>query len=568
MAPQKKHVGEILIDRGVITREQLEVALKRQQEKGGKLGSILVRLGFASEEEIGEALSQQMDVPHIRLRPADIDSTAVSIIPEDTARKYNLIPVSIEGSQLVVAMDDPLNAIALDVLKFTSGMEIEPVLAPKSKIRSAIEAFYAKKKLSEGQIQRYIDDRLNLYEEQELSDQKLRYQAKLAVSVKAANMIMIESIKRNATDIHVEIDGNFVRVRYRVDGYLKETFIISADHYLGIINRFKILAELELGRRNIPQEGSFRVEYDGRDVDFLVTVIPTVRGENLSIHILTQDIDLYDINRLGLSDETLSKILSCAKDLKGLLVVTGPTGSGKTTTLYSILRSVNTVGRKIITIEDPVAYRFPLMNQVSVKPSKGLDYEEALRSALRTDAEVILVQELVNERVAEMCIRAGLSGRLVLTSCNVSGAAELPKFLADMGIEPYLVSGTIDLVIGQRLVRRLCKACRQEVNFKLWGRKIKAYRAVGCGECKNTGYRGRIGIFELLPGDIISEQVSKGITAPEKLRIAAREAGFRTLWEEGILKVSNGVTSISELRRALPVDYSRYVLSTRNTKED
>jgi len=559
MALEKKQVGEMLIEKGLITLEQLQLALKRQQDKGGKLGQLLVRMGFVSEEQIGKAMAEQINIQHISLNPADIDSAAVGYIPENIARKYGLIPVKIDGSQLIVAMDDPLNSIALDVLKFTSGKLVVPVLASRSKIMEAIDSFYRRKKLTEDAILHYSDEGLNIQEEKDLSDQKLRYESKLAVAVKAVRMIIIEAIKSNATDIHIEIDGNFLRTRYRVDGFLRETFIFPVEYHNGIITRMKIMSNLEVGEHLMPQEGSCRVEYEKRDVDLLVSTIPTVQGENISIKILIQDVERYDLSKLGMSESTGKIIQDHTNKASGLIITTGPTGSGKTTTIYSIIRELNTVGRKIVTIEDPVQYRFPLVNQISVRPSAGLDFQVALRSILRHDPEVIFVQELRDKDTAEIAVRASLAGRLILTSLHVADAAEAPFRLIKMGLDPFLLADTIDLIIAQRLVRKLCDYCKQEKIIKIGGRKIKSFEAVGCSRCYN-GYSGQTGIFEALPGDVLSTELLKKDTDADHIRRASREMGYRTMWENSIFLVAKGITSLSEIRRALPTDFAKYIL--------
>ena len=559
MAQQKKQVGEILIEKGLITLEQLQLALKRQQEKGGKLGQLLVRMGYISEEQIGQVLAEQINIPHISLKAADIDSAAVSYIPEDVARRYSLIPVSIDGSQLIVAMDDPLNAIALDVLKFTSGKLVVPVLAAHSRIMDAIESFYTKKKLTENAILRYNDDGLQIQEEKDLSDQKLLYESKLAVSVKAVNMIIIRGIKDKATDIHVEIDGNFLRVRYRVDGYLREAYIFPVEYHSGIVTRLKIMSNLEVGEHLTPQEGSCRVVYNKQDVDLLVSTIPTVQGENVSISVLIQDVARYDLTKLGMPEAILKSVKDHASKASGLIISTGPTGSGRTTTIYSIIRLLNTMGRKIVTIEDPVRYRFPLVNQISIRPLVGLDYATALRSVLRHDPEIIFIRELRDRETAEMAVRASLTGRLILTTLDVADAAAAPLRLINMGLDPYLLADTIDLIIAQRLVRRLCDHCKEERVITIGGRKIKSYEAVGCPRC-SLGYKGQRGIFEAIPGEVLSAELLKDNIDAEHIRQTAREKGYRLMWENGILLVAQGITSLDEVRRALPTDFARYML--------
>ncbi|MCK5833931.1 Flp pilus assembly complex ATPase component TadA [bacterium] len=560
MATQKKQVGEILIEKGIISLEQLQLALKRQQQKGGKLGRLLVRMGFVSEDDISQAISEQINIPHISLKPADIDSAATNYIPEDIARKYGIIPVNIEGSQLIVAMDDPLNSIALDVLKFTSGMYVVPVLAARSRIMESIESLYTRKKMTEDSILRYADDGLVIQEEKDLSDQKLRYESKLAVAVKAVNMILIEGIKSNATDVHIEIDGDYLRVRYRIDGYLREKYIFPVEYHSGIVTRIKVMSDLEISERLAPQEGSCRIEYDKHDVDLLLSTIPTVQGENVAISILVQEVEKYDLAKLGMTKDTLAVVQKHAEKASGLIIATGPTGSGKTTTIYSIIRSLNTMGRKIITIEDPVRYRFPLVNQISIKPSSGLTFKTALSSVLRHDPEIIFIEELQDYDTTELAVRASLTGRLMMTTLHVADAASAPFRLIKMGLDPFLLADTIDLIIAQRLVRKLCPFCKQEKVVTIGGRNIRSFEAIGCPRCTG-GYKGQTGIYEIIPGDVLSNELLKKEINAGIIREAAREKGYRTMWESGIYLIAQGITSLDEIRRALPTDFSRYILT-------
>ncbi|HHS50887.1 MAG TPA: type II/IV secretion system protein, partial [candidate division Zixibacteria bacterium] len=525
-----------------------------------KLGNMLVKMGFVTEDQITQALSEQTNIRHISLKPADVDSFAVNYIPEDIARKYCLIPVNIEGSQLIVAMDDPLNSMALDVLKFTSGMQVVPVIAARSRIFESIESIYTRKKLSEEGILRYADDGLVIQEEKDLSEQKLRYESKLAIAVKAVNMILIEAIKTGATDVHIEIDGDNLRVRYRIDGYLREKFIFPVEWHGGIVTRIKVMSDLDINERLAPQEGSCRIEYDKRDIDLLLSTIPTVQGENVSISVLVQEIEKYDLAKLGLSDDLLKVIQKHIERVSGLIIATGPTGSGKTTTIYSIIRALNTMGRKIVTIEDPVRYRFPIVNQVSIKPSAGLTFKVALDSVLRHDPEIIFIEELRDADTAELTVRAGLTGRLMMTTMHSADAASAPFRLIKLGLDPFLLADTIDLIIAQRLVRKLCPACKQEKIITIGGRKIRSYEAVGCKQC-TTGYSGQTGVFEIIPGEVLSTELLKKNTDPDSVREAAREMGYRTMWESSISLVAKGITSLDEVRRALPADFSRYILT-------
>ncbi len=554
----KKHVGQILIDNDVITTEQLNKALEKQKISGDRLGRMLVKLGYATEDEINRAISEQINLPHISLRIKDIDPKVIKIIPEQVARKYELMPVRREGVNLIVAMDDPLNSIAIELLNFTAGMRVIPVIANRKQIRKAIEEFYTEKNITSESILQYLDDELVISEEALLSEQKLRYESKTALNVKSVNMLLIEGIRRGASDIHIELDGAVSRVRFRIDGVLFEAFEFPFNQHSGMVARIKVLSNLDLTERRLPLDGSFKIEYEGRHIDLRVSTIPMLEGENAAIRILVQDTSKFDLESLGLSPKELELINSASNDTSGLIISSGPTGSGKSTTLYSILQEINKVGVKIITVEDPVEYRFPMINQMSVKPSIGFDFANCLRSILRHDPDVILVGEIRDRETAEICIRAGLTGHLVLSTLHTRTAVGCPIRLIDIGIEPYLLADTIELIISQRLIRRLCKECKKAIRIKIGKRRQKAYKAVGCNLCSG-GYSGRIGIFEVIPGDIIRAELMKGGAYSDKLDNIVREAGYSSLWDSGLKLLEKGETSLEELRRVLPMQFTKNI---------
>lgn len=554
----KKHVGEILIKRGLIDKAQLDTALERQRITGDKLGRLLIKLGFLSEEELGNALSEQINVPHVDLSTEELDPAVINLIPEKVARKYDLIPIRRDGNEIIVAMDDPLSSIAIELLNFTAGMRVVPVLAGRTQIRKALEIYYTKKQVTSESLLQYFDEDLVITQDSDLSEQKLKYESKTAVNIKSVNMLLIEGIRRGASDIHIELDGGVSRARYRVDGLLHEAFIFKPGQHTGIVARIKVLATMDLTERRRPQDGAFRIEYEGKHVDLRVSTIPMIQGENVVIRILVQDAMKFDIENLGLSDWALDVIKTASRNPSGLIITTGPTGSGKSTTLYSILRMINTLEKKILTVEDPVEYRFPLINQMTVRPTIGLDFASSLRAILRHDPDVILVGEMRDAETAEICIRAALTGHLVLSTLHTRSGADSPIRLADMGIETYLIADTIDLIISQRLMRRLCPECKRKVVFEVGGKKIETFRAVGCSAC-NGGYSGRVGIYEVIPGDVVRPHLAHGTIDSEILKEAIREAGIPNLWEEGLRKVRDGETSIEELKRVLPSNYAKFI---------
>jgi len=553
----KKHVGEILVNQGTIDRIQLEDALERQRKTGEKLGRLLIKLGYLSEEELGTALSEQINIPHIDLSSEEIDPAVINLIPEKVARKYDLIPVRREGNNIVVAMDDPLNSIAMELLTFTAGMRIVPVLAGRTQIRKALEMYYTKKQVTSESLLQYFDEDLVIAQDADLSEQKLRYESKTAVNIKSVNMLLIEGIRRGASDIHIEMDNGISRARYRVDGLLQEAFIFKLEQHTGMVARIKVLANMNLTERRLPQDGAFRIEYEGKHVDMRISTIPMIQGENVVIRILVQDTMKFDIESLGFSDWAIDVIKAACKNPSGLIITTGPTGSGKSTTLYSILRMINSLDKKILTVEDPVEYRFPLINQMTVRPSIGLDFASSLRAILRHDPDIILVGEMRDSETAEICIRAALTGHLVLSTLHTRSGVDSAIRLVDMGIEHYLIADTIDLVISQRLMRQLCPECKKKVIFDVGGRQIETYQAVGCPAC-NSGYSGRIGIYEVIPGDVMRPYLIANELDSAKMQEAVREADIPGLWEEGLRMVRLGKTSLEELRRVLPANFAKF----------
>jgi len=566
MAKTKRHVGEILVERGVITKEQLREALERQQSRGGKLGQLLVRMAFATEEEIGKALSEQMEIPHVNLTQGDIDPEAATMIPKDVALKYNLIPIKKDDVQVIVAMDDPLNSIALDVVTFTAGLSVVPVIASRSRIKKAIETFYSSRKLSADKITRFRPGNIKYFEEQDFTEQKLRYESKSALTIKSVDIILTEAIKKCATDIHIELDGNTCRVRYRIDGVLRESFVFPSKQHLGIVTRLKLLADLDITERQRPQRGGFRMEYEGQPVDLRISILPMVRSENAVIRVLIQDVDKFDLSTLGFSKENLNMLLKNLGRTSGVIFITGPTGNGKATTFYSIIRELSNMTRKIITLEDPVEYRFPLINQMTPRASVGMSHYQALKAIMRNDPDILAIKEVPDKKTAELCIRAGLAGLLVIAIISAKDACDCPSWLMGLGVERFLLASSIDLVIGQRLVRRLCNRCRKKSNINIGGRQVDCFKPHGCSEC-DDGYSGRAGLYEVIPGDIFTQEILHGDATPDRIREIIIEQGYRTLWEEGIMLMHNGVTSSQELKRALPIDYSKHVLYNEDEKD-
>jgi type IV pilus assembly protein PilB len=563
-------LGELLTKASLITQDQLKDALKVQKDTGSKLGETLIKLGFVSEEDITECLSQQFGVPSINLDHFEIDASVIKLINADVARKYNILPVNKTGATITIAMADPTNVFAMDDIKFMTGYNVEPVVASELGIKAAIDNYYGTtsslelKKVMEDLQSAESADLEVLEDDEELDIAALQEGAEEAPVVKLVNLIMTDAIKRGASDIHVEPYEKEFRVRFRVDGILYEIMNPPLKLKDAITSRLKILAKLDISEKRLPQDGRIKLKMKlndkNKELDFRVSVLPTLFGEKIVMRLLDKDNLRLDMTKLGFEPESLVKFEEAIFKPWGMVLVTGPTGSGKTNTLYSALAKVNSPEVNIMTAEDPVEFNLPGINQVQMKEAIGLNFAATLRSFLRQDPNIILVGEIRDFETAEIAIKAALTGHLVLSTLHTNDAPSTINRLMNMGIEPFLVATSVLLIAAQRLVRRICTNCQEVVDIapqalvNLGYKKeevgtFKVMKGRGCDKCNNTGYKGRVGLIEvMLISDEIRELILSGGTAID-IKKKAAESGMISLRRSGLIKIKDGVTTIEEVVR-------------------
>jgi type IV pilus assembly protein PilB len=566
-----QRLGDLLVKSKIITSDQLSQALQAQRENGGaRLGSVLVKMGFVTDDAITTLLSRQYGVPAINLSFFEIDPAVVKLVPYETAKRYQVLPLSRVGSSLTIAMVDPTNVFAMDDIKFMTGFNIEPVVASESSINEAIEKAYVVEQENNlddmmatlGEAEADVELTATDVEELALSD--LEKAADEAPIVKLVNLIMTDAVKRGASDIHIEPYEREYRVRFRVDGVLQTIMSPPLKLKDAITSRIKIMAKLDISEKRLPQDGRImlKLSMGGRkkELDFRVSTLPTLWGEKVVLRLLDKENLRLDMTKLGFEPESLVKFERAILKPYGMVVVTGPTGSGKTNTLYSSISRLNQPDTNIMTAEDPVEFQIAGVNQVQMKESIGLNFATALRSFLRQDPNIILVGEIRDFETAEIAIKAALTGHLVLSTLHTNGAPETISRLMNMGIEPFLVATSVHLIAAQRLVRRICKDCSAEIEVPYQtlldsgftadeGRTVKPRKGAGCGTCNNTGYKGRCGLYEVMEVDEeLRELVLVGASAME-LKKKAIERGMITLRRSGLRKVMDGVTTLEEVVR-------------------
>ena len=568
-------LGEILLKEKLISPDQLKTALDHQKQNGGRLGNSLVQLGYLSDEEITSVLSRQYGVPSINLAYFEVDPGVIKLIPVETARKYQILPLSRVGSSLTVAMVDPTNVFALDDIKFMTGFNIEPVVASESSISEAIKKHYGAAEDQEAkeiidEIVNFVDEAgaetLELEEQDDdgLSLSQLEAAAEEAPVVKLVNYILLDGVKRGASDIHMEPYEREYRIRYRVDGMLQSFMNAPLKLRDAIISRVKIMARLDIAEKRLPQDGRIMIKFmqngKRKSLDFRVSILPTMFGEKVVMRLLDKENLMLDMTKLGFEVESLDKFKNAIAKPYGMVLVTGPTGSGKTNTLYSSLAQLNKPDVNILTAEDPVEFQLNGINQVQMKEQIGLNFAAALRSFLRQDPNIILVGEIRDFETAEIAIKAAMTGHLVLSTLHTNDAPATISRLMNMGIEPFLVATSVHLICAQRLVRRVCSECRTEEEIAPQvlidagyspeeAKTVKVYKGAGCALCQNRGYKGRVGLYEVMEiNDEIRELVLVGASAVE-LKRKAIEQGMIGLRRSGLIKVSQGMTTLEEIMR-------------------
>jgi type IV pilus assembly protein PilB len=563
-------LGELLTKATLISQDQLKEALRVQKETAGKLGETLIKLGYVSEEDITECLSQQFGVPSINLQHFEIDASVIKLISGDVARKYNILPVNKTGATITIAMADPTNVFAMDDIKFMTGYNVEPVVASELGIKSAIDNYYGTtsslelKKVMEDLQQAETADLEVLEEEEEMDVGALADSAEEAPVVKLCNLILTDAIKRGASDIHVEPYEKEYRVRFRIDGILYEIMNPPLKLKDAMTSRMKILAKLDIAEKRLPQDGriklKIKLEDKNKELDFRVSVLPTLFGEKIVLRLLDKDNLKLDMTKLGFEPESLARFEEAIFKPWGMVLVTGPTGSGKTNTLYSALSKVNSPEVNIMTAEDPVEFNLPGVNQVQMKEGIGLNFAATLRSFLRQDPNIILVGEIRDFETAEIAIKAALTGHLVLSTLHTNDAPSTINRLMNMGIEPFLVATATQLIAAQRLARRICSLCKEAVDIpaqaliNLGFKKdeigsFTVYKGRGCDKCNNTGYKGRVALIEVMViDDDIRDLILSGGTAID-IKRKAMENGMITLRRSGLFKIKEGVTTVEEVVR-------------------
>jgi type IV pilus assembly protein PilB len=592
-------LGEILVRENLLSPQQLREALDYQREHGGRLGFNLVKLGLVSDDMITAVLSRQYGVPSVNLELFDIEESVIRLIPQEVAQKYSVLPLSRVGATLTLAMVDPTNVFAMDDIKFMTGLNIEPVVVSEASVQEAISKYYAQSReielaglgsdvvveglktngngnghgitnddlVSLDSLDFQVDgaDHLEVIEDNEEIDlSSLTRMSEDAPVVRLVNVLLVDALRRGASDIHVEPYEKEMRIRFRIDGVLYDVMHPPLKLRDALISRLKIMSKLDISEKRLPQDGRIkikvRVDTRTRELDFRISTLPTLFGEKVVLRLLDKENLMLDMTKLGFEPESLVKFQRNIQKPYGMVLVTGPTGSGKTNTLYSALQSLNQPETNIMTAEDPVEFNLPGINQVQMKEQIGLNFAAALRAFLRQDPNIILVGEIRDFETAEIAIKAALTGHMVLSTLHTNDAPSTISRLMNMGIEPFLVATSVNLIQAQRLIRRVCKDCKTEsatpaealleVGFtQEEAKQMKTYKGRGCQTCNGTGYKGRVGLYEVLEvTDDIRELILIGASALE-LRKKAIEDGMITLRESGLQKIRNGITTLEEVVR-------------------
>ena len=566
-----QRLGDLLVKEKVITPEQLEQAIKTQKDGGGKerLGSVLVRLGMLNDEDVTNFLSRQYGVPAINLQYFEIDPAVVKLIPQETAKRYQILPLSRVGSALTIAMVDPTNVFAMDDIKFMTGFNIEPVVASEAAIMEGIEKAYTVDKQEENldDIMASMDENVDVELQEEMAEASLadlEKGAEEAPIVKLVNLILTDAVKRGASDIHIEPYEKEYRVRFRIDGMLQTIMTPPVKLKDPITSRIKIMSKLDISEKRLPQDGRIMMKMvlngKKKQLDYRVSCLPTLWGEKIVLRLLDKENLRLDMTKLGFEPESLEKFQRAIIKPFGMVLVTGPTGSGKTNTLYSAISNLNKPDTNIMTAEDPVEFQLPGINQVQMKEQIGLNFAAALRSFLRQDPNVILVGEIRDFETAEIAIKAALTGHMVLSTLHTNGAPETISRLMNMGIEPFLVATAVHLIVAQRLIRRICANCitEDDVPEKAMldagftpqeAKTVKPKKGKGCEKCNGSGCKGRAGLYEVMEmDDELRELILVGASALE-LKKKAIEHGMITLRRSGLRKVMDGAASLEEVIR-------------------
>lgn len=576
MASLKDRIKEILIRDKLISQDDLQYALDEQKKTGEELNKILVRLKLIDEDTLTHLLSQDLGYPPISISRLKIDPESIKIIPKEIAVKYQIMPISVMGDRLTLAMADPLNIFAIDNIKTLTGYTINPIISKPKDIETTIEKYYSRHEsfASPGEsfdaIIKDIKDtgELELIKEMQGQQSGVEQLGEEAPIIKLTDTIIQQAVLSKASDVFIEPMEKSVRVRYRIDGIIREIDRMTKVLLFPIVSRIKVIANLDISEHRLPQDGRFKtIIGGGREVDFRVNILPTVLGEKVVLRVLEQDASVINIEKLGFEEESLKRLRECAIKPHGLILACGPTGSGKTTTLYSILKYLDSPGKNIVTVEDPVEYQMKGINQVNIKPAFGLTFPVSLRSILRQDPNIIMIGEIRDTETLDIAVKAALTGHLVLSSLHTTTAAGSVVRMENMGIEPFLISSSVLAIVAQRLLRRICAHCKEPqiiskmvaermglMKFVDSTKDIQLSRGRGCKRCFHTGYKGRVGITEVLGFSHQIKELVLSRAGEAKIKAAARAEGMKTMREDGLAKAVAGFTTLEEVLRVTASD--------------
>ncbi len=570
MISLKDRLTEILINNKLITQGQLEQALLAQKEKGGRLSDIIVALKFIKESELVSALSEGLGLPLMDLKRFKIDPEVVKIIPVNIACHYQIIPLSKMGDTITLATADPLNIFAIDHVSSLTGYKINPIISSSQDIAQTIDLVYpdSTKGVIDDLVKEMSASSIELIREEKevlLSDQELDVISRQAPVIQVTNMILEDAIRKKASDILIEPFSKRLRVRFRIDGILHEEKAPSKNIYASIVSRIKVISDLNIAEHRLPQDGHFKIKFSGKEVDFRISILPSSFGEKVAVRILDKSQVTLNLGKLGFSKNIITSLEKVAKLPHGMMLICGPTGSGKTTTLYAILKLVDSPDKNIVTVEDPVEFQLEGINQVTARPEIGLTFAASLRSILKKDPNVIMIGEIRDYETVDIAIKSALTGHLVLSTLHTTTAPGAVVRLVNMGVEPYLINSSLVCVVGQRLVRKICTHCKEEYAVKKEildtlgldiesSKKIKFFRGKGCPNCFNMGYMGRTGIAEVLLFTSAIRDLILSRAQEHVIKQKARQEGMRTLREDGLSQVLKGVTTLEEVLRVTASD--------------
>jgi len=564
--------GELLVAKGLLSPEELLEVLTEQRERGGRLGEVMLRLNMLNDEDVTQALAEHLGINHFRFDDiSKVDMNIARALPESIAKRFHLVAVREEDGRVIVAMADPLNVIAIDTVTLKMKRAIKPAISSPAEVRRAIEMIYHGTDVEEEQLRTLIETETDREKGEPLDDSLLEDTLETDISSEAAaakppvirfvDLLLSQAVKSRASDIHIEPQEHSVVIRMRIDGVLRNMVPPAKKMQSAIAARVKILSQMDIAERRLPQDGRFKIKASGRDIDVRVSAIPTIYGEKVVMRILDAAAVNHNLDHLGFEDDLLKEFKTMLSQPHGIIVVTGPTGSGKSTTLYSALNYLRDPTKNITTVEDPVEYRLGGINQIQVKPEIDLDFAKCLRAILRQDPDIILIGEIRDKETVEIAIKASLTGHLVLSTFHTNDAPSAISRLLYMGIERYLLASTLNLIVAQRLVRRICKHCKEPVKLNeevLKRLKISQeqmmdtvfYKGRGCATCGGTGYHGRLPVFEFLPVDGAVGEMIIASASEAQIRAAVRQKGYGGLLESGVSKILQGLTTAEEVLEA------------------